>query len=113
MATNTHHTDDHTHGHGGTEIAPAQTGVIWRTFVILSIITAFEFALAYLMPAGTLRTSIFVGMTLVKAFYIVGEFMHLRHEVKSLIWAITIPVLFIVWLLIALLAEGGSIFQLR
>ena len=65
------------------------------------------------MKAGTFRTSIFVGMTLVKAFYIVGEFMHLKHEVKSLIWAISLPVLFIVWLLIALMTEGGSIFQLR
>lgn len=109
MADNTHKND----GHGGTEIPQANTSIIWRTFIILSVITAFEFTLAYLMKAGTLRTSIFVGMTLVKAFYIVGEFMHLKHEVKSLIWAISIPVLFIVWLLIALMTEGGSIFQLR
>lgn len=109
MANNAHNHD----AHGGTEIPPANTGIIWRTFIILSVITAFEFTLAFLMKAGGLRTSIFVGMTLVKAFYIVGEFMHLKHEVKSLIWAITIPVLFIVWLLIALLTEGGSIFQLR
>lgn len=108
---------DNTHGHdaphGVHEIPPANTGVIWRTFIILSVITAFEFTLAYLMKAGTFRTSIFVGMTLIKAFYIVGEFMHLKHEVKSLIWAITIPVVFIVWLLIALMTEGGSIFELR
>lgn len=109
MADNTHNHDEH----GGTEIPQANTGIIWRTFIILSVITAFEFTLAYLMKAGTLRTSIFVGMTLVKAFYIVGEFMHLKHEVKSLIWAITIPIVFIVWLLIALMTEGGSIFQLR
>ncbi|QJW91851.1 cytochrome C oxidase subunit IV family protein [Spirosoma taeanense] len=107
------HVQHHHDGHAGTEVAPAQTGAIWRTFIILSVITAIEFTLAYLMHAGTLRTSIFVGMTLVKAFYIVGEFMHLKHEVKSLIWAITIPVLFVVWLLIALLTEGSSIFQLR
>ena len=99
--------------HGGTEIPKANTGIIWRTFIILSVLTAIEFMLAYFMKAGGLRTSIFVGMTLVKAFYIVGEFMHLKHEVKSLIWAITVPVLFIVWLLIALMTEGGSIFQLR
>lgn len=109
MTDNTHTHD----GQGGTEIPAANTSIIWRTFIILSVITAFEFTLAYLMKAGTLRTSIFVGMTLVKAFYIVGEFMHLKHEVKSLIWAITIPVVFIVWLLIALMTEGGSIFQLR
>src|ERR1051325_8202620 len=105
---------DHTHGtHEVGEIPPAETGVIWRTFWILLAITAVEFTLAYFMKAGGFRTSIFVIMTLVKAFYIVGEFMHLKHEVKSLIWAITIPVLFVVWLLIALLTEGGSIFDLR
>jgi cytochrome c oxidase subunit IV len=110
MAGHAHHDHDE---HAGTEVAPAQTGVIWRTFIILSVITAFEFTLAYIMPAGALRTSIFVGMTLVKAFYIVGEFMHLKHEVKSLIWAITIPVIFVIWLLVALMTEGGSIFELR
>lgn len=105
---------DQTHGtHEVGEIPPANTGLIWRTFVILSVITAFEFTLAYFMKPGGFRTSIFVIMTLVKAFYIVGEFMHLKHEVKSLIWAIVIPVVFIIWLLIALLTEGGSIFQLR
>ena len=105
---------DHTHGtHEVGEIPPANTGIIWRTFVILSVITAFEFTLAYFMKPGGFRTSIFVMMTLIKAFYIVGEFMHLKHEVKSLIWAIVIPVIFIVWLLIALLTEGGSIFELR
>lgn len=72
-----------------------------------------EFTLAYFMKSGGLRTSIFVIMTLVKAFYIVGEFMHLKHEVKSLIWAIVVPVIFIIWLLVALLTEGGSIFELR
>ena len=76
---------DHTHGtHEVGEIPPANTGLIWRTFVILSVITAFEFTLAYFMKAGGFRTSIFVLMTLVKAFYIVGEFMHLKHEVKKL-----------------------------
>ncbi len=105
---------DHTHGtHEVGEIPPAKTGIIWRTFIILSVITAFEFTLAYLMKAGGFRTSIFIIMTLVKAFYIVGEFMHLKHEVKSLIWAIVVPVIFIVWLLVALLTEGGSIFELR
>ena len=107
------HAQTNTTGHAGTENVPAQTGIIWRTFVILSVITAFEFTLAYFMKPGGFRTSIFVLMTLVKAFYIVGEFMHLKHEVKSLIWAIVIPIIFIIWLLIALMTEGGSIFQLR
>lgn len=101
---------DHTHGtHEVGEIPPANTGAIWRTFWILLGITVVEFTLAYLMKAGGLRTSFFVIMTLVKAFYIVGEFMHLKHEVKSLIWAIIVPIIFIVWLLLALLMEGSAI----
>ena len=101
---------DHTHAtHEVGEIPPANTGVIWRTFWILLGITVVEFTLAYLMKSGGLRTSFFVIMTLVKAFYIVGEFMHLKHEVKSLIWVIVIPVVFIVWLLTALLTEGAWI----
>lgn len=111
MADNTHHSD--AHDHAGTEIQPANTGIIWRTFWILAGITGVEFMLAYFMKPGGFRTSIFVIMTLIKAFYIVGEFMHLKHEVKSLIWAIVVPVVFIVWLLAALMTEGGSIFQLR
>ena len=107
------HAQPYASGHAGTEVEPTKTAVIWRTFIILSVITGIEFTLAYLMRSGPLRTSLFVGMTLIKAFYIVGEFMHLKHEVKSLIWAISIPVIFIVWLLIALLTEGGSIFDLR
>ncbi|WP_345268130.1 cytochrome C oxidase subunit IV family protein [Nibrella viscosa] len=99
--------------HSGTDVNPPQTAIIWRTFWILAGITALEFLIAFTMPAGTLRIAIFCGMTIVKAFYIVGEFMHLKHEVKSLIWSILLPCLFVVWLLVALLVEGGSIFGLR
>lgn len=102
------------HVHEQDENAGAeQRKTIWRTFWILLAITALEFAIAFTIDAGLLKTSIFVGMTIVKAFYIVGEFMHLKHEMKSLIWAILIPCIFVVWLLIALMREGGSIFDLR
>jgi cytochrome c oxidase subunit IV len=101
--------------HGGTDVAPppANTKAIWNTFYILLGLTIVEFILAYYFPAGHLRVGIFVVMTIVKAFYIVGEFMHLKHEVKSLIWAILLPILFIAWLLLALMYEGGSIFEVR
>ena len=105
----------YTDSHGGTDVAPppANTKIIWRTFIILCVITAFEFLIAFTMTAGKLRVLIFVTMTIVKAFYIVAEFMHLKHEVKSLIWAIMLPIIFICWLLGALMYEGGSIFHLR
>ena len=104
----------HVHDHDHDENAGAeQRKVIWRTFWILLVLTALEFLIAFTLHAGALKTAIFVGMTIVKAFYIVGEFMHLKHEVKSLIWAALLPCIFVVWLLIALITEGGSIFDLR
>ena len=92
------------------EIAAPNTGAIWKTFWILLILTAIEFVIAFTMPANILRVAIFCGMTIVKAFYIVGEFMHLKHEVKSLIWAVLVPTIFVVWLLIALIYEGGHMY---
>ncbi len=106
-----HHPQQHHASTGG--IAKPDTKAIWRTFWILLGITALEFIIAFTMHSGPLRVAIFVGMTLVKAFYIVAEFMHLKGEVKMLIWSILIPVVFVIWLIIALLVEGGAIYEVR
>ncbi|UII32052.1 cytochrome C oxidase subunit IV family protein [Fulvivirga ulvae] len=88
---------------------------IWVTAGILAFITALEFLVAFTIPLDmeVTRITIFVGMTIVKAFYIVGEFMHLKYEVKVLIWSILIPMIFIVWMLVAFVYEGMSIFDDR
>lgn len=86
---------------------------IWMVALILAVVTGIEFVFAFTMDAGTLRTAIFIGLTIVKAFYIVAEFMHLRHEVKVLIWSILLPMVFVVWMIIALLVEGNAIFGVR
>src|SRR5690606_16032719 len=86
---------------------------IWMVALILAVVTGIEFVFAFTMDAGTLRTAIFIGLTIVKAFYIVAEFMHLRHEVKVLVWSILLPMVFVVWLIIALLVEGNAIFGVR
>jgi len=96
-----------------TDGGAAQRKQIWKVFIILSVLTALEFLIAFTLAHGTLKVAIFVAMTIVKAFYIIGEFMHLKHETKSLIWSIMIPIIFVVWLLLALMLEGGSIFQAR
>ena len=86
---------------------------LWTVAAILGIVTAIEFVIAFTMGAGTLKTAIFVGLTIVKAGYIVGEFMHLRYEVKVLFWAILIPLIFIAWMLVAFVYEGMSIGGVR
>lgn len=82
---------------------------LWTVALILGILTLVEFAIAFSLPHGVLKTSIFVAMTIVKAAYIVGEFMHLRYEVKVLFWSILIPIVFIVWMLVAFVYEGMKI----
>ena len=88
---------------------------LWMTALIMLLITMFEFAVAFLVPHEykDARVWIFITMTIVKAFYIVAEFMHLRYEVKVLIWSILIPLTFVVWMLVAFVYEGFSVFAAR
>lgn len=99
----------------------AQRKVIVRTALILAGLTAFEFFIAFtwrgfagmtgmeLETVRVMKNALFIILTIFKAFYIVGEFMHLKHEVKRLIYVILVPFIFIVWLLIALFYEGDKI----
>jgi cytochrome c oxidase subunit IV len=91
------------------EIAKPNVGWIWKTFFILVGITAVEFVFVFFMDPGTMRNTIFIILTILKAFYIVAEFMHLKHETKGLIWTILIPTSLLIWLLVALVTEGSFI----
>ncbi len=93
---------------------------IWKVFWILLIITAVEVVLGIIKPAvltenfliGTsLLNLTFIIMTIVKAAYIVMEFMHLGHEVKGLKLTILLPcIVLIPYLLFILINEGNYIF---
>lgn len=87
---------------------------IWKIALYMALITAVEYVFAFLMDAGTLRSTIFVGLTIWKAFFIVSEFMHLGHEVKGLIYSIILPMMFVIWLIVALVnMEGAAIKESR
>lgn len=103
---------DHTNDFQQTvEVPKPQTKVIWKTFFILVALTAVEFLFAFTMESSTLRNSIFIILTIFKAFYIVAEFMHLKHESKALIWSIIIPLALVIWLMVALISEGSYYFD--
>lgn len=91
------------------EVAKPQTKQIWKVAGILAVLTTLEFVIAFALSPGMLKNVLFYGLTIIKAAYIVGEFMHLKHEVKSLMWAILLPMIFVIWLLIALRYEGSAI----
>lgn len=88
---------------------------LWTVAAILGVITLIEFGVAFGIPheMKNLRVWTFILMTIVKAAYIVGEFMHLRHEAKVLIWSILIPMVFVVWMLVAFVYEGMAIADVR
>ena len=90
---------------------------IWRTFWVLLGITVIEFIIAFakgpLHLNHLLVVTVFISLTLLKAFYIVAEFMHLRHEVKMLIMALTLPIVFVIWFIISMLYEGNAILMVR
>ena len=82
-----------------------------KVTAILAVVTFIEYAIAFLVPFTFhyLKVTLFILLTFVKVYYIVAEFMHLKHEVKTLINSIVIPAIFICWLILALLIEGGYI----
>jgi cytochrome c oxidase subunit IV len=104
------------HEPGGDEVVKK----IIKTTVLLSVITVIELGLGLLMyavpMAGALilfLKGVIVILSLAKAFYIVGVFMHLGDELKNLIMTIVLPLLLFVWFIAAFLYEGNSWKNLR
>lgn len=110
------HSSGHTtpsHGHANHDAHGTVFQRIWIPFFILLGITAVEFAIA-LMPVfhsipKMTKSIIFLALTVVKAGYIIGYFMHLKFEKFSLMLSLGVPVLFVVYLIILLLIEGNYI----
>ena len=102
---------EETHGGGTSEIK--------KVTIILSVLTIIELALGFWMIGMenkglilAIKGAIIILM-LAKAFYIVGYFMHLKHEIKNLIMTIVVPLALFIWFIIAFLADGNSFRNLR
>jgi cytochrome c oxidase subunit 4 len=98
----------HEHHGGGTK-------EIIRVTIILTILTIVELILGFSMmgmPEDSTTRYFIKGVILIlmvaKAFYIVGYFMHLKHEIRNLIMTICIPLFLFVWFIIAFLYDGKS-----
>ena len=84
-----------------------------KVMLYLAAITAVEFAIAFTVPHDQkwLRIIVFIALTIVKAYYIVAEFMHLGHEKKSLKMSIVLPMLFVVFLIFIMIYQGDAILK--
>lgn len=103
----THTTEGHEHG----EHAGMTKKKIWTVFFYLLGITALEFIIALvLIPKGIMSQGvgnfIYIALTLLKAYYIVAYFMHLKFEKYGLITSIVLSLIFIVYLIVLMLNEG-------
>jgi len=101
-------TADHAHDdHGGLSKKK-----IWQVFGILLLITVIEFIIAlWVIPNGYMSHSvgnfIYIALTLLKAYYIVAYFMHLKYEKLGLQLALTVTFIFIIYFIVLMLIEGG------
>ncbi len=96
------------------------TQKIWGVLILLSIVTVVEVALGIFKPKILLLyflnmkilNWIFISLTIVKAYYITWEFMHMRDETKTLrrvvVWTFVFLVLYLIFILIQ---ESGYIFD--
>jgi len=85
---------------------PNAKKVIWKTFWILLVITIFEVGISFAPINKDVLQWTFVLLTIVKAGYIVGFFMHLFHEKFTFRYTILLPFLLIVYLIFIAIAEG-------
>jgi|TARA_B100001105_G_scaffold47721_1_gene35755 cytochrome c oxidase subunit IV len=93
---------------------------IWGVLIFLSIVTGIEVSLGINKPEILLNKFLglkllnwmFIIMTLIKAYYITWDFMHMRDEKSFLKNSIVVPLLILIpFLVFILLIEGSYIFD--
>ena len=97
----------------------SQVSAVWKATFWMTLITIVEVVVALLWMnylAGKSKfvlNSFFVMASALKAFFIIGEFMHLKYEKRALMISMAVPLIFLVWALIAFVWAGGSWLNLR
>ncbi len=112
-----HHANNDTHEAVAHHEAGMTKGKIWKVFFYLLALTALEFFIALvLVHPGVIQKSlavnvVYIALTLLKAYYIVAYFMHLKFETFGFIMSVSIVFLFIIYLIVLMLIEGNFLFS--
>lgn len=108
----------HTEVIEGTEHHSEEGGLskkkIWQVAGVLALVTGVEFIIAlWAIPHGHITQHIgnylYIVLTLVKAFYIVGYFMHLKFEKIGLQLALSLSFILIAYFIVLMLIEGAHL----
>ena len=99
----------------------SNTTKIWGVLLLLTIITVVEVAFGIIRPEFFIVHTflgmkflnwIFIILTLVKAYYIAWDFMHLRDEKTALRRAIVwTPIFLVAYLVFILLLEADYVYE--
>ena len=86
---------------------------IWQVFGILLVLTAIEFLVALgfvhhwdIVEKGPALYVFYIILTLIKAYYIVAFFKHLKFEKKSFIISCSVVFILILYFIVLMLIEG-------
>ena len=98
----------------------SNTQKIWGVLILLSIVTTVEVVLGIIKPEFMMESFlsmkilnwVFIILTIVKAYYITWDFMHMRDETPALrrvvVWTAIFLICYLLWILIQ---EAGYIFN--
>ena len=98
----------------------SNTQKIWGVLILLTIVTAVEVILGIYKPEALMAPFlgmkilnwIFIILTIVKAYYITWDFMHMRDETKGLRRAVVWTGVFLIcYLILIVLLEGDYIYE--
>lgn len=109
---------EHTNHEHASEHQGMSKKKIWQVFFYLLAITAIEFFIAlFMIPKGYMGAGlgnvIYIVLTLVKAFYIIAYFMHLKFEKFAFKAGMIISLIFIIYFIVLMLIEGSYQFVQR
>jgi cytochrome c oxidase subunit IV len=96
----------HSHEHTGST-----PKTIWKTFWILLAITIGEiiYALTLSHVFGKVTSNIlYAVLSVMKAGYIISEFMHMKYETKNLIRTVGLPLTLLLWVILSYMMESNS-----
>lgn len=88
-----------------------------KTILILAVVTVAEVLIAltgkgYIIEGyhapKVIMNLLMIGLSIYKAYLIVYEFMHMKYEAKGLMMSVVLPVVLLVWAVIAFLYEGNA-----
>lgn len=90
---------------------------VWKGLALLAFVTVVEVFLSLAKATDWAKGYgwVFVGLAVLiivlsvyKAYFIIYEFMHMAYEVKGLAMTVLLPVMLLVWAVVAFFYEGGA-----